>query len=150
MDDFLCGFPPPPPFYKNYSLKCPDPDASLDAKLDSIKDQIKEAEGLVFDYSKLTCFEGPKPPSPPTESWSSFGNIHKFQEEERTLDSETLIPPNPGTTDLREHFKFLYSQFMDSLLTYLDLIKNMNNDSISEIKKFMKVWNLFRTVFRYM
>lgn len=77
MDDFLCGFPPPPPFYKNYSLKCPDPDASLDAKLDSIKDQIKEAEGLVFDYSKLTCFEGPKPPSPPTESWSSFGNIHK-------------------------------------------------------------------------
>ncbi|XP_953885.1 uncharacterized protein TA06230 [Theileria annulata] len=137
MDDFNYGFPPPPSFYTNYSLKCTDPDDSLESKLNSIKDEIKEAEGLVFDYKKLKCFQGPLPPFPPNESWYSFGNSEKFHEEEHTLDSETLIRPEPGVVDLREHFRVLYGDFTNSLFTYLDLVKNVR--LLIDIRNYLKI-----------
>ncbi|UKK00669.2 hypothetical protein MACK_000743 [Theileria orientalis] len=129
MDEFLYGFPPPPIFYQKYSLKSPNPENPLESKLQEIKKGANDSNELVFNYENLKCFKGPSPPRPPMESWYSFGTQEKFKEDEFVLDSETLIPLEDQTKDLREHFKVLYSEFVSSLVTYLDQLKNVNGFS---------------------
>ncbi|BAM39381.1 conserved hypothetical protein [Theileria orientalis strain Shintoku] len=129
MDDFLYGFPPPPIFYQKYSLKSPNQENPLESKLQEIKEEGKDSHYLVFNYEKLKCFDGPPPPLPPNESWYSFGTQEKFKEDEFVLDSETLIPLENQTNDLRESFKVLYSEFVSSILTYLDQLKNVTSYS---------------------
>ncbi|EKX74029.1 conserved hypothetical protein [Theileria equi strain WA] len=141
MDNFVFGFPPPPVFYHKYSLET-ELDQSDQQESDqngSKVDYIAE-NNISFDYTKLKGFKGPPPPALPTDSWYSFGSQETLVEAVKPLDSETVIPTGENVSDLREHFKELYAQFMNYLLKYLSSLKNMSKDCVSDIKMFLKLY----------
>lgn len=141
MDEFTSGFPPPPFFYKNYSFKdeqdaepavCDISDESHSPPLSyTEKDQIERLRDRIL---------GPCSPNPPKDSWVTFGVQEKHAEDPIQLDSETAINLSDKYPDARDQFKVLYREFMESLLAYLSALKTMNPDSVSEIKRFLKLY----------
>ncbi|ORM39406.1 uncharacterized protein BXIN_2223 [Babesia sp. Xinjiang] len=141
MEDFTSGFPPPPFFYKNYSFNDDSDVISTvcgPANLSTATCGSDAAEDGNVDLSGLVS--GPSHPPPPKGSWFCFGIEEKLTPDAHELDSETLITVADADPDPRVHFKVLYGDFMDSLLLYLGRLKDMDPDSVSDIKRFLKIY----------
>ncbi|GFE56108.1 RNA polymerase II mediator complex protein, putative [Babesia ovis] len=141
MDDFASGFPLPPFFYRNYSFNNASlvksevcgrlsPSGGNDGAV-AVKDET-------VDQSRL--ISGPTCPPTPKGSWISFGIEEKLTTPSHELDSETLITVEDADPDPRVQFKALYRDFMNSLLLYLGRLKDMDPDSVSDIKRFLKIY----------
>ncbi|KAK1443527.1 hypothetical protein BgAZ_204030 [Babesia gibsoni] len=140
MDEFTSGFPPPPFFYKNYSFKeghdvessvCGHSATNGAPKASYVDESIEDLRSRVV---------GPDNPPPPKESWFNFGVNEHMTEEQYKLDSDTAISLPEEYPEAKQQFKLLYRDFMDSLLAYLSALKDMNADSVSEIKRFIKLY----------
>ncbi|GBE60519.1 RNA polymerase II mediator complex MED7 [Babesia ovata] len=142
MEDFASGFPPPPFFYKNYSFRDGDPlHTASGAHFTPSAPPLTPSQPNIGDGLSNELISGPVHPAAPSDIWYAFGNQEGLSLNTVELDSETLIRVSVEDTDVRVHLKALYKDFMDSLLSYLDRIKNMDSDSISEIKRFMKLYS---------
>ncbi|CDR94322.1 hypothetical protein, conserved [Babesia bigemina] len=142
MEDFASGFPPPPFFYKNYSFR----DVSLSHSVSSAHTlpSVPYTTSLtphIGDTLGSERISGPECPSAPSDGWYNFGTQEHLAINTVELDSETLIRVSVEDSDVRVHLKALYTDFMDCLLSYLGRIKNMDSDSISDIKRFMKLYS---------